>query len=139
MTQSQARAVDLPHSMSAALLRGAQGKCPRCGGARLFRAYLKPVDTCPACGQDWTPQSADDFPAYISILISGHVIVPLLIVLVLTPSLPAWVVGAIVVALALVLTLGLLQPAKGAVIASQWWLGLHGFKPDRLKPGAAQT
>lgn len=136
MIQSQAHAVDLPHTMTVAMLRGAQGNCPRCGEAKLFRAYLKPIDTCPACAQDWTPQCADDFPAYISILISGHVIVPLLIVLVLTPWLPAWAVGAIIVALTLVLTLGLLQPAKGVVIASQWWLGLHGFKPDRLNSGA---
>jgi uncharacterized protein (DUF983 family) len=27
--------------------------------------------------------------------------------------------------------LGLLQPAKGAVIAMQWWLGMHGFVRER--------
>jgi hypothetical protein len=23
----------------------------------------------------------------------------------------------------------LLQPAKGAIIALQWWIGMHGFQP----------
>ena len=64
--------------------------------------------------------------------------------LVLGPTLPSWAVGAIIVAIALVLTLSLLQPAKGGVIAGQWWLGMHGFKPDRLesdrlKQGVSQT
>ena len=131
--------VYLPQSMSTALLRGAKGKCPRCGEAKLFRAYLKPIDACPACGQDWTPQCADDFPAYLSILVSGHLMAPVIVGLVLAPSLPSWVAGAIIVAVALVLTTSLLQPAKGAVIAGQWWLGLHGFKPDHLKSSAIET
>lgn len=134
-----ARPVYLPQSISAALLRGAKGKCPRCGEAKLFRAYLKPIDACPACGQDWTPQCADDFPAYLSILVSGHLMAPVIVGLVLAPSLPSWVAGAIIVAVALVLTTSLLQPAKGAVIAGQWWLGLHGFKPDHLKSSAIET
>lgn len=143
MSQSQAsafaRAVDLPQTMPAALLRGVKGKCPRCGEAKLFRAYLKPIDACPACGQDWTPQCADDFPAYISILVSGHLMAPVIVALVLAPALPAWLAGAIIVAFALVLTVSLLQPAKGAVIAGQWWLGMHGFKPDRLKTSLNDT
>ena len=28
--------------------------------------------------------------------------------------------------------LGMLQPAKGAVISAQWWFGLHGFLKERL-------
>ena len=134
-----ARPVYLPQSISAALLRGAKGKCPRCGEAKLFRAYLKPIDACPACGQDWTLQCADDFPAYLSILVSGHLMAPVIVGLVLAPSLPSWVASAIIVAVALVLTTSLLQPAKGAVIAGQWWLGLHGFKPDHLKSSAIET
>jgi uncharacterized protein (DUF983 family) len=27
--------------------------------------------------------------------------------------------------------LAFLQPAKGAVIAMQWWNGMHGFKQER--------
>jgi len=34
--------------------------------------------------------------------------------------------------LAIALMLGILQPAKGGIIAAQWWLGLVGFKKERL-------
>jgi hypothetical protein len=27
--------------------------------------------------------------------------------------------------------IGLLQPAKGAIIAVQWWFGMHGFRKER--------
>ena len=31
--------------------------------------------------------------------------------------------------------LALLQPSKGAVIAMQWWQGMHGFRKDRAPEG----
>ena len=34
------------------MLRGFKQRCPACGEAPLYRAYLKPHDTCPACGED---------------------------------------------------------------------------------------
>lgn len=132
-TAVPANRIDLPQSLSSALWRGAKGHCPRCDSARLFRAYLKPVDTCPSCGQDWTLQSADDFPAYISILVSGHLMAPIIIYLMNGTNLSSTALAALIVAIAVVMTIGLLQPSKGAVIAAQWWLGLHGFKPDRLR------
>ena len=58
-----------------AVRRGLAGRCPRCGEGRLFRAYLKVNDACPVCGEDFTPQRADDAPAYITILIVGHFVV----------------------------------------------------------------
>ena len=66
----------LPVSAWAALARGLRGRCPRCGEARLFRRWLKPLASCPACAVDWMPQQADDFPAYISILVTGHLLAP---------------------------------------------------------------
>lgn len=123
--------VSLPHSFPQAAVRGACGKCPRCGAARLFRKWLKPVDHCPACRQDWTLQHADDFPAYISIFITGHITVPLLVTLVLEYQLSALAAAAVIVPLSAALMLALIQPAKGAVIAAQWWLGLGVFRRER--------
>ena len=81
---------------------------------------------------DWTPQRADDFPAYISILLTGHLLAPIIVALVVTWDIgPGWL-AAIILPLAAGLMLGLLQPAKGAVIALQWWHGLNGFKRERL-------
>ena len=33
--------------------------------------------------------------------------------------------------LALAMTLGLLQPVKGAVVAIQWYGGMHGFEASK--------
>lgn len=121
----------LPESGWSAIYRGARGRCPRCNNAKLFRAFLKPVDHCPACKQDWTHQQADDFPAYVSIFLTGHIMAPVIIALVqdTTLSLPA--LAAVILSLMLALMILLLQPAKGAVIAVQWWHGMHGFKKER--------
>lgn len=121
----------LPHRFAEAALRGIRGKCPRCGAARLFGKWLKPVERCAACGQDWSLQHADDFPAYIAIFLTGHITVPLLATLVLEYELSPLATGAIIVPLSAALMLGLIQPAKGAVIAAQWWLGLGGFRKER--------
>jgi len=117
----------LPHSLGGALLRGIKGKCPRCGGTHLFARFLKPVERCRMCGQNWTLHSADDFPPYVSILLTGHIMAPVIIALGSRDSLPAWAMMLIVAAMAIVLLISLLQPAKGGIIALQWWLGLHGF------------
>ncbi|HWK40402.1 MAG TPA: DUF983 domain-containing protein [Croceibacterium sp.] len=124
----------LPHSFMEAATRGALCKCPRCGEGRLFRRWLKPVDRCAACRMDWTPQHADDFPAYISIFLTGHITVPLLVTLVLEYDLSALAAGAIIVPLSIALMLALIQPAKGAVIAAQWWLALGDFRRERPTP-----
>lgn len=126
----------LPATFARAALRGLGSRCPRCGRGALFARFLRPAARCPACGQDWRHQRADDFPAYIAILVTGHVLAPLAIVLSRDLALGPAAMAAIILPLALVLLLGLLQPAKGAVIAAQWWHGLHGFARERLaEPG----
>jgi uncharacterized protein (DUF983 family) len=124
-------APSLPRSLWQAAKRGVSGRCPRCGEGRLFRAFLKPIDRCACCGVDWTPQRADDFPAYVSILITGHLITPLVMYLVLGTDMDTGAITAIVLPLTVLLMLATLQPAKGAVIAMQWWNGMHGFVRER--------
>ena len=121
----------LPASYRFAILRGLRGCCPRCEGAPLFRKWLKPVDRCGACGQDWSLQRADDFPAYIAIFITGHLMAPLMILLIGDFDFSPWATLAIVLPLACALMLGLLQPAKGAVLATMWWHCMGGFVKER--------
>ena len=64
-----------------ALKRGLRGRCPRCGEGKLFRAFLKVDDHCPVCGLDYTPHRADDLPAYLVIVIVGHIVVPLVLMI----------------------------------------------------------
>lgn len=108
-------------------LRGARNHCPRCDHKPLFACYLKPVERCACCGQDWTLHQADDFPAYIAIFISGHLLAPVLIAAGSREMLPMGVLALIAIIGALVLTIALLQPAKGAVIALQYHWRMHGF------------
>ena len=119
----------LPQTLRAALLRGITGKCPRCGEAKLFSKFLKPVAICPRCQQDWSHHRADDMPPYISILITGHVLAPLIIYFGAYSDIPMWQALAICLVLAAILMIGLLQPAKGGTITLQWWHGMHGFVP----------
>ncbi|MGY4417117.1 ribosomal protein S27AE [Bradyrhizobium sp. LB7.1] len=57
-----------------AMKRGFRGRCPRCGEGKLFRAFLKTADNCSRCGLDFTPHRADDLPAYLVIVIVGHIV-----------------------------------------------------------------
>src|SRR3546814_3426947 len=93
-----------------ALLQGFKGHCPACGVARLFGRFLKPVAACSACSQDWTHQRADDFPAYIVILLLGHLIVPLVIETNRLFALSVTVQMLLWPTLTAVLALALLQP-----------------------------
>lgn len=122
----------LPKSATEAALRGARGLCPSCARQPLFWRFLKPIELCTSCGQDWTPQQADDFPAYLSILITGHIMAPIIIALIVYAALPEWGLTLVILPMAIFLLSVILQPAKGAVIATQWWLGMHGFvRPPR--------
>lgn len=123
--------VALPTSGPRAMLRGARGRCPRCGEAKLFYRFLKPVETCPGCGQDWSHQQADDFPAYVAIFLTGHIMAPVIIALIQDTALSLPALAAIIVPLMMILMIGLIQPAKGAIIALQWWFGMHGFEKER--------
>jgi len=55
---------------------------------------------------------------------------PLIIYFGAESPIPLWASLAICLALAAALMLALLQPAKGATIALQWWHGMHGFNPS---------
>jgi uncharacterized protein (DUF983 family) len=110
-----------------ALKRGFRGRCPRCGEGKLFRAFLKVDDSCSACGLDFTPHRADDLPAYLVIVIVGHLVVPMALMIETNYSPPVALQLSIYPPLTLFASLLLLQPVKGAVVGVQWALRMHGF------------
>lgn len=113
-----------------ALRRGLLGRCPNCGQGKLFRAFLKVADQCPACGEELHHHRADDAPAYFNIVIVGHIVVPL-VVAVETAFAPAyWIHLALWLPLILALSFGLMQPIKGAIVAWQWTHRMHGFDTE---------
>lgn len=111
-----------------AMTHGFFGRCPNCGGGKMFRAFLKVADECPACSEPLHHQRADDFPAYIVIVLVGHIVVPLVLAVETAWAPPTWVHMVIWPTLIAILALGLLQPVKGAIVALQWALGMHGFE-----------
>jgi uncharacterized protein (DUF983 family) len=110
-----------------AIKRGFRGRCPRCGEGKLFRAFLKVDNNCSACGLDFTPHRADDLPAYLVIVIVGHIVVPTALMIETNYSPPVGLQLAIYLPFTLVASLLLLQPVKGAVVGMQWALRMHGF------------
>jgi len=110
-----------------AMLRGWRGRCPACGEGKLFRSFLKTNDNCSECGQVFTHHRADDLPAYLVIVIVGHIVVPLALSIETNYSPPVALQLAIYLPITLIASLLLLQPIKGAVVGLQWALRMHGF------------
>ncbi|GIL03081.1 MAG: hypothetical protein BroJett030_29800 [Alphaproteobacteria bacterium] len=109
------------------VLRGARGTCPACGRGALFSRLLTTVPACPACGEELHHHRADDLPAYLNILVTGHVVVGTMMVAMTFELLPLWTLTALTVALAVTAAFALMRPLKGMVVAAQWALGMHGF------------
>lgn len=110
-----------------AMRRGWRGRCPQCGRGRMFRSYLKVNDTCPECGLQLSMHRADDAPPYFTILIVGHIIVPLMLVLEQEVHPAEWVHMVLWLPLTLILSLTLLPRIKGTLIGLQWAKRMHGF------------
>ena len=110
-----------------AIRRGLRCRCPNCGKGALLRGYLKVRDTCPACGEDLHHHRADDGPAYLTILIVGHVMAPLLLIA-FTVWRPSPLTLALTFSVFCVALSGFLLPRlKGMIVAIQWSRRMHGF------------
>ncbi len=110
------------------LWRGWRGRCPSCGQGKMFYRYLKVNDKCPVCGEELFHQRADDAPPYMTIFIVGHIIgAAILIAEDAWPNSPLWIHLVIWPILTIILSLTLLPMIKGALIAYQWALRMHGF------------
>ena len=59
-----------------AFLRGWRRRCPEGGAGPMMRGYLSVRESCPVCGEEFHHHRADDGPAYLTILIVGHLMAP---------------------------------------------------------------
>ena len=107
--------------------RGWLGKCPRCGKGHIFRASLKVRDNCEVCGLELSHHRSDDAPPYFTILIVGHILVPLMIFYDRLATPPLWHLMLFAVFGTLGACLLLLPRIKGALVAFQWAKQMHGF------------
>ena len=118
--------------LAQALWRGARCRCPHCDTGKLFTRYLKVTPVCSACGTDYTPQRSDDLPAYLVLFIVGHIVVGGMMSAEMHYDWPVLWHMIVWPLLCIILTLALLPPVKGMVVAMQWALKMHGFSsfPD---------
>ena len=119
-----------PRSLRQAMRRGFRCRCPNCGQGKLFRAYLKVVDRCAVCGTELFHHRADDAPPYFVILITGHLVVPMALIVETEYAPPLWLHAVIWGPLTVALVLALLPAVKGAIVGWQWATYMHGFGPD---------
>jgi len=100
--------------------RGFRRSCPRCGAGGMFRGYLSVSVKCQRCGLDFETIRSDDIPPYFTVLIVGHLLVPVLLLVEQRSAPPVNLMLAIFLPLTLALTLLLLPFVKGAVMGAIW-------------------
>jgi len=110
-----------------ALLRGWRRRCPQCGAGALMKGFLTVRDDCPVCGEALHHHRADDGPAYITILLVGHVMAPFIHIVFTTFRPEPLVLFSIFAVACVALALYLLPRIKGALVALQWAKRMHGF------------
>jgi uncharacterized protein (DUF983 family) len=129
VTQSLS-AENAERAVKPALLHGWRMKCPSCGSGPMMRSYLKTRENCAVCGEDLHHHRADDGPAYLTILVCGHILAPLLL-FVFTHYRPDPLVMAVMFCVGFTaLALYLLPRFKGMFVAMQWAKRMHGFGPE---------
>ena len=114
-------------SRKQAALRGLRNKCPNCGEGHVLHSYLKVADHCPNCGEELHHARADDGPAYLTILVVGKILVPIIGILYTGYNPNPVLVTAIFLVIALLMSLFFLPKFKGLIIGIQWANQMHGF------------
>lgn len=97
----------------------------------MFNGYLSVRDECDICGEEFSHHRADDAPSWLTMLVVGHLIAPVMLMVYQTYDLPIWVHAVIWPLLAIAGVLILLPRIKGGIVAFQWAYRMHGFDNKR--------
>ena len=111
--------------------RGLARRCPACGEGRLFTGFLRVSARCEHCATDNTIYPSDDFPPYLTILLAGHLLVPLMFVVERSYEPALWLQAAIWLPITVALCLALLPVMKGGTVGLCWASGLVRSQPDQ--------
>lgn len=120
--------LDDERPLTQALMRGWRCRCPNCGSGPMLRGYLTVRESCPVCGEALHHQRADDGPAYLTILIVGHLMAPAILWVFTTYRPDPWVLASVFTVGTVALSLFLLPRLKGVMVALQWAKRMHGFR-----------
>lgn len=110
-----------------AMMRGWKRRCPSCGGGPMLSGYLSVRNECAVCGEELHHHRADDGPAYLTILIVGHLLMPILGWAYVEYRPDPLTLIAIFCTASVLSSLYLLPRLKGAMIGFQWAKRMHGF------------
>jgi uncharacterized protein (DUF983 family) len=99
---------------------GLRCRCPRCGRGRLFDGFLTLAPNCRACGFDNSVFDPADGPAVFVILIAGFVVVAAALIVEVNFHPPYWLHFVLWLPLILALSLIMLRPFKGVLVALQY-------------------
>ena len=97
----------------------AMGRCPICGKGKLFKSFLKLAAACSNCGTDFKAADTGDGPVVFVILIAGFATCFAMLYVFLAYNWPAWLHLVVWPVFACVLSLGLMSPLKGLMVAAQ--------------------
>ncbi len=109
---------------------GVLGRCPRCGGGKLFAGFLTVAPRCANCDLDYSFIDSGDGPAVFVILIVGFIVVGMALWVEVAYDPPLWVHFLLWLPLILGLALPLLRALKGLMIAMQY---RHNASEGRLR------
>ncbi|WP_316014211.1 DUF983 domain-containing protein [Roseobacter sp. HKCCA0434] len=129
-TERQIDTSSLERPVGPAVRLGWQRKCPNCGSGPMFDGYLTVRHDCPVCEQELYHHRADDGPAWATMVLTGHVLAPAMIIVYELFRPEPWVM-AVGFSLGIVLlSLWFLPRIKGVFVAFQWAKRMHGFGSD---------
>jgi uncharacterized protein (DUF983 family) len=117
-------------ALGTALSRAFSGKCPSCGRGRLFASYLKQVKSCAECGEAFGHIRSDDAAPWLTILVVGHILVPIVLMVESRTTWPIWVSMALWLPITLGLTLAVLPKAKALFLGMIWATKAPGSEAD---------
>lgn len=110
------------------LLRGLKRTCPNCGQGALFAGYLKVQPACANCGHDNGRYRSDDGPAYVTMLLVGHIVIaPMLTFPVIWEASP-FIVAPLALLAVGAATLAALPFVKGGFIGLLWSSGANATR-----------
>lgn len=112
---------DLRNAHASSLsLAAVSGRCPCCNKGRVFSGFLNVAPCCDVCGLDLSFADAGDGPAVFVIFIVGFIIVAAALGVELVFQPPYWLHMAIWFPSIILISLVLLRPIKGLMIALQY-------------------
>lgn len=105
---------------SSPVVTGLKGRCPRCGKGHMFQGFLAVRPRCEVCGLDLAFADAGDGPAFFVMSIVGIVVVALALWVEFTYEPRIWVHLVMWFSLTAVLSLAMVRPLKGVMVALQY-------------------